>query len=76
MVAAVAGGGGILLYLVSWILIPPQREGEDLGTTRPSSVDTTRLTSEFTHLAQAMRKRNALQHGSRPHRDRPCLPQR
>jgi hypothetical protein len=32
-----------LLYIVSWILIPQQREGENLGTTRPSSIDATRL---------------------------------
>jgi phage shock protein C len=43
VVLAIAGGGGLLLYVVSWILIPEEREGEDLGTVRPSSVDTTRL---------------------------------
>jgi phage shock protein C len=43
VILAIAGGGGILLYIVSWILIPEQREGEDLGTARPSSIDTTRL---------------------------------
>jgi phage shock protein C len=43
VVLAVAGGGGLLLYLISWILIPEQREGEDLGTARPSSMDSTRL---------------------------------
>ena len=43
VILAIAGGGGILLYVVSWILIPEQREGEDLGTARPSSIDSTRL---------------------------------
>ena len=43
VVLAIAGGGGLLLYLVSWILIPEPREGESLGTERPTSVDTTRL---------------------------------
>jgi phage shock protein C len=43
VILAIAGGGGILLYIVSWILIPEQREGEDLGTARPSSIDSTRL---------------------------------
>jgi phage shock protein C len=38
-----AGGGGLVLYVISWILIPEEREGEPLGTERPSSVDTTRL---------------------------------
>jgi phage shock protein C len=43
VILAVAGGGGIILYIVSWILIPEQREGEDLGEARPPSIDTTRL---------------------------------
>jgi phage shock protein C len=43
VVLAIAGGGGLLLYVVSWILIPEAREGEDLGSARPSTVDTTRL---------------------------------
>jgi phage shock protein C len=43
VILAIAGGGGILLYLVSWILIPEEREGESLGSERPSSVDATRL---------------------------------
>ncbi|MGZ5291363.1 MAG: PspC domain-containing protein [Actinomycetota bacterium] len=43
VVLAIAGGGGFLLYVVSWILIPEERKGETLGTERPSSVDTTRL---------------------------------
>ena len=43
VILAIAGGGGILVYVVAWILIPEQREGEDIGTERPSSIDTTRL---------------------------------
>jgi phage shock protein C len=38
-----AGGGGFVLYLIAWVLIPEEREGEPLGTERPSSVDATRL---------------------------------
>jgi len=43
VVLAIAGGGGLLLYVVSWILIPQERSGEPLGTARPSSYDATRL---------------------------------
>jgi phage shock protein C len=43
VILAIAGGGGILIYIVAWILIPEHREGEDIGTARPSSIDTTRL---------------------------------
>lgn len=43
VVLAIAGGGGILLYVVCWILIPEEQEGESLGSTRPSNADTTRL---------------------------------
>lgn len=43
VVLAIAGGGGFLLYIVSWILIPEERSGEPLGSARPSSFDTTRL---------------------------------
>src|SRR3990170_3498032 len=43
VVLAIAGGGGVLLYVVSWILIPEERSGESLGEARPSSADTTRL---------------------------------
>jgi phage shock protein C len=31
VVLTIAGGGGILLYLVAWLLIPEQRPGEDIG---------------------------------------------
>jgi phage shock protein C len=43
VVLALVGGGGILLYVVSWILIPEERPGEELGAGAPSSVDTLRL---------------------------------
>ena len=43
VILAIAGGGGILVYIVAWILIPEQREGEELGDARPSSIDSTRL---------------------------------
>ena len=43
VILAFAGGGGILVYLVAWVLIPVERPGEDLGTTRPEGTDTTRL---------------------------------
>jgi phage shock protein C len=43
VILAVAGGGGLLLYVVGWIVIPEQREGELLGTAQPATVDTTRL---------------------------------
>jgi phage shock protein C len=43
VILAFAGGGGILVYLVAWVLIPVERPGEDLGTVRPEGADTTRL---------------------------------
>jgi phage shock protein C len=43
VILAIAGGGGILIYLVAWVLIPREREGEDLGSARPEGADTTRL---------------------------------
>lgn len=43
VVLALAGGGGVLIYVVAWILIPEEREGEPLGTARPSSSDAARL---------------------------------
>lgn len=43
VVLALVGGGGVLLYLVSWILIPIERPGEELGASPPPSVDTIRL---------------------------------
>lgn len=43
VVLAIAAGGGVLLYVVSWILIPEAQQGENLGTARPTNVDATRL---------------------------------
>jgi phage shock protein C len=43
VVLALAGGGGVLAYIVSWILIPEERPGEELGEARPSSGETLRL---------------------------------
>ena len=43
VVLAIAGGGGIVLYVVGWILIPEERPGEVLGSTPPSSAETLRL---------------------------------
>lgn len=43
VVLAIAGGGGVLLYIVSWILIPEEKGGESLGETGPSSAESTRL---------------------------------
>lgn len=43
VVLAVAGGGGILIYVVAWILIPEEREGETLGTVKPAGQEVTRL---------------------------------
>ena len=43
VILAFAGGGGILVYLVAWVLIPVERPGEDLVTARPEGADTTRL---------------------------------
>ncbi len=43
VVLTLAGGGGLLLYLVSWVLIPNERPGEALGDRPPSSAETVRL---------------------------------
>ena len=43
VVLAVAGGGGILIYVVAWILIPEEREGENLGAVKPAGQEVTRL---------------------------------
>jgi len=31
VILAFAGGGGILVYLIAWVLIPAERPGEDLS---------------------------------------------
>ena len=43
VILALAGGGGILIYVVAWILIPEEREGENLGTVKPAGQEVTRL---------------------------------
>lgn len=43
VVLAVAGGGGVLVYIFAWIVIPEEREGEPLGQAGPSFFDSARL---------------------------------
>ena len=43
VVLAIVGGGGILLYILGWILIPEEKEGENLGESPPPSADMARL---------------------------------
>ena len=43
VVLALAGGGGVLLYIVGWILIPEESPGESVGEVRPSGAETLRL---------------------------------
>jgi phage shock protein C len=43
VVLAFAGGGGILIYIVAWVLIPEEHEGEDLGSVKPAGQEVTRL---------------------------------
>jgi phage shock protein C len=40
---AIAGGSGLLIYVVGWILIPEEKEGEQLGDAPPPNADTARL---------------------------------
>jgi phage shock protein C len=42
-VLAIAGGGGILLYILAWILMPEEEPGEDFGETQASSGESMRL---------------------------------
>ena len=51
VVLALAGGGGIVLYVVAWILIPEERPGEALGSAPPSSAETLRLVAGGTLIA-------------------------
>jgi phage shock protein C len=51
VILAVAGGGGILIYVVAWILIPEEREGENLGTVKPVGQEVTRLIAGGTLIA-------------------------
>jgi phage shock protein C len=43
VVLAIVGGGGILLYILGWILILEEKEGEPLGQDPPPSADMARL---------------------------------
>jgi phage shock protein C len=43
VVLALAGGGGVLLYIVGWILMPEEGPNEELGGSRPSSGESMRL---------------------------------
>lgn len=43
VVLALAGGGGVILYVVAWILIPEEKPGEPLGARAPSNAETLRL---------------------------------
>jgi phage shock protein C len=43
VVLAIAGGGGFLLYVLGWILIPEEKEGEQIGENTPPSADMARL---------------------------------
>jgi phage shock protein C len=43
VVLALAGGSGGLVYVVAWILVPEEKEGESLGQARPPSGETLRL---------------------------------
>lgn len=43
VILALAGGGGVVLYIVGWILIPEEKPGEELGSVPPSSTETLRL---------------------------------
>lgn len=51
VVLALAGGGGIVLYIVAWILMPEERPGEALGSAPPSSAETLRLVAGGTLIA-------------------------
>ncbi len=38
VILTVAGGGGVLLYLLGWIVMPEERSGDDVGPTpRPGT---------------------------------------
>lgn len=43
VVLAIAGGGGVILYILGWILIPEEKPGEALGSAAPSSAESLRL---------------------------------
>lgn len=51
VVLAIAGGGGVILYIVGWILIPEEKPGEELGARAPSSAESLRLVAGGTLIA-------------------------
>lgn len=51
VVLAIAGGGGVILYIVGWILIPEEKPGEALGAKAPSSSESLRLVAGGTLIA-------------------------
>lgn len=51
VVLAIAGGGGVILYIVGWILIPEEKPGEALGAKAPSSAESLRLVAGGTLIA-------------------------
>ncbi len=51
VVLAIAGGGGVILYIVGWVLIPEEKPGEALGAKAPSSAESLRLVAGGTLIA-------------------------
>ncbi len=53
VVLGVAGGGGIPLYIIAWIAIPEEKEGDavGVGTPRPDAAATARLVIGGTLIA-------------------------
>jgi phage shock protein C len=43
VVLAIAGGSGILIYIVALIVIPPERPGENVGEVHPGTAATGRI---------------------------------
>lgn len=43
VVLALAGGGGFLLYLIAWIVMPEEQPGQRVSGARPTSGESARL---------------------------------
>jgi phage shock protein C len=43
VVLVLAGGSGVILYVLAWILVPEEKEGEALGSVPASGADSLRL---------------------------------
>lgn len=54
VVLAIAGGGGVILYIVGWILIPEEKPGEVLGERAPSNAESLRLVAGGALIAVGM----------------------